>query len=263
MASSPPLPRRLFAGKRIAVVGFSDDEKAMLRHLFDDEEAFSRSFDFRDSPTATAAGPSVFDLIVVELPNDGAVPGGSIDAWLVAGPPVLLTGSIEALRSHLSWLSGTAHQFLVAPWSAEELALRVGVLLQTPGASSARKSADPVVVLADDDPSITSLLRVTLSRQGFSCHIAEDGGQALELTKRLKPQVLVLDVNMPIHDGFEVLAELRRDSDTRDVRVLLLTACEQESDIVRGFGLGSDDYVIKPFNPMEVTARVKRLAGRR
>jgi CheY-like chemotaxis protein len=260
MASAPSLPRRLFAGKRIAVVGFSDAERATLRRLFDDAEGFSRSFELHDSP-ATATGPSVFDLIIIGLPSDGA-PAAGVGEWLTAGPPVVLAGSVDALRCHVSALTGLAHQLIVAPWSAEEFILRAQVALLSRRESPVQDAAEPVVVLADDDPSITSLLRVTLSRQGFTCHIAEDGEQALTVTKRVKPHALVLDVNMPNLDGFEVLAELRRDSSTRDVRVLLLTACEQESDIVRGFGLGTDDYVVKPFNPMEVTARVKRLVGR-
>jgi two-component system phosphate regulon response regulator PhoB len=67
---------------------------------------------------------------------------------------------------------------------------------------------------------------------------------------------------MPNQSGYEVLASVRNDPLTRDIRVILLTARQQETDVVRGFGLGADDYVIKPFSPMELIARLKRLLGK-
>jgi len=66
-------------------------------------------------------------------------------------------------------------------------------------------------------------------------------------------------VNMPYIDGFEVLSTLRNDPETAHIPIMMLTSVQQESDIVRGFGLGADDYVVKPFNPMELLARIKRL----
>jgi len=72
---------------------------------------------------------------------------------------------------------------------------------------------------------------------------------------------LVLDVNMPGMDGFDVLMRLRADTHTRDIPVILLTARQQEEDVMRGFGYGAADYVIKPFKPTELAARVSRLVG--
>jgi DNA-binding response OmpR family regulator len=79
----------------------------------------------------------------------------------------------------------------------------------------------------------------------------------LEAIRRIRPQAAVLDVDMPGMDGYEVLAAIRREE--LPVRVLLVTARQQESDVVRGFTLGADDYVVKPFSPMELVARLKRL----
>jgi len=87
-----------------------------------------------------------------------------------------------------------------------------------------------------------------------------DGRKALEAARRWRPQVAVLDVNMPGMDGYEVLAALRAEN--LPVRVMLLTARQRESDIIRGFTLGADDYVVKPFSPMELVARLKRLIPR-
>jgi DNA-binding response OmpR family regulator len=80
------------------------------------------------------------------------------------------------------------------------------------------------------------------------------------MVRDLKPQAAVLDVNMPGMDGYEVLSAIRDEE--HPVRVLLLTARQQENDILRGFTLGADDYVVKPFSPVELTARLKRLLGR-
>jgi len=70
---------------------------------------------------------------------------------------------------------------------------------------------------------------------------------------------VVLDVRMPVLDGFDVLTSIRRNTDISRVPVLMLTACKEEDDVIRGFGFGADDYLIKPFNPVELAARLTRL----
>ena len=115
------------------------------------------------------------------------------------------------------------------------------------------------ILIADDDPTTLTLLRTTLRNYGMDCRIAEEGEQALALIRSAPPDVAILDVVMPNLDGFEVLAAVRNDRSLRHVRVMLLTAMQQEADIVRGFALGADDYVLKPFSPVEVVARLKRL----
>ena len=82
----------------------------------------------------------------------------------------------------------------------------------------------------------------------------------IETLRRIKPHAAVLDVNMPGMDGYEVLSAIR--SEALPVRVLLLTARQQENDVIRAFALGADDYVVKPFSPMELVARLKRLLAR-
>jgi DNA-binding response OmpR family regulator len=82
----------------------------------------------------------------------------------------------------------------------------------------------------------------------------------LELIRAAPPDVAILDVIMPNLDGFEVLAAIRNERALKNVRVMLLTALQQETDVVRGFALGADDYIVKPFSPVEVMARLRRLA---
>ncbi|MEI9974680.1 MAG: response regulator [Ignavibacteriota bacterium] len=92
-----------------------------------------------------------------------------------------------------------------------------------------------------------ALVRTALANFGMECYTAVDGPSALEMIRRYRPHAAVLDVNMPGMDGYEVLSAIR--SEEIPVRILLLTARQQESDVIRGFTLGADDYVVKPFSP--------------
>jgi len=107
-----------------------------------------------------------------------------------------------------------------------------------------------------------ALVEAAVGNAGFECRVATDGSAALETIRSWQPDLAVLDVNMPNRSGFEVLSALRNDPLTREIRVILLTARQQETDVIRGFSLGADDYVIKPFSPMELVARMKRLLGK-
>lgn len=116
------------------------------------------------------------------------------------------------------------------------------------------------VVIADDDETVLAIVQATLRNSGWRCHLVADGIEALAVTKRLRPDAVVIDVNMPGRDGFDVLSALRNDARTRGIPVVLLTARHQEIDVIRGFDLGAADYVAKPFNPLELAARLERLA---
>jgi two-component system OmpR family response regulator len=116
------------------------------------------------------------------------------------------------------------------------------------------------VLVADDDSTVLALVRTALENFGMECYLAADGPKALDAARRLRPQAAILDVNMPGMDGYEVLSAIRAEN--LPVRVMLLTARQQENDIIRGFTLGADDYVVKPFSPMELVARLKRLVLR-
>jgi len=115
------------------------------------------------------------------------------------------------------------------------------------------------IVVAEDDAPIRELLVHHLEREGFRCEQAADGPAALRLA-RTGADVLVLDVGLPVVDGFDVIRALRRES--RELPILVLTARSDEIDRVVGLEIGADDYVVKPFSPREVVARIKAL-GRR
>ncbi|NBD22361.1 response regulator transcription factor [Paenibacillus glycinis] len=115
------------------------------------------------------------------------------------------------------------------------------------------------LLVVDDDPHIRELLRLFLAREGFDIVEAEDGGDALRVLEQTQVQLVVLDVMMPNMDGWELCRELRRD---KELPVLMLTAKGETSQKIKGFDLGADDYLVKPFEPLELVARVKALLKR-
>lgn len=115
------------------------------------------------------------------------------------------------------------------------------------------------ILIADDDPFLRELLVHKLSGAGHQVHTAEDGGSALSQAREMTPDLVVLDAMMPILDGFEVLRRLRGDPATADIPVIMLTSLRREEDIVGALKLGAADYLVKPFIPDELVARIGRL----
>lgn len=116
------------------------------------------------------------------------------------------------------------------------------------------------VLLVDDDPKIRDVLRLYVEREGHRVLFAADGESALDSAMRAHPDLILLDVMLPGLDGFEVCRRIR---DGSDVPILLLTARSGEGDKVIGLDMGADDYVVKPFSPRELMARVRALLRRR
>jgi DNA-binding response OmpR family regulator len=119
----------------------------------------------------------------------------------------------------------------------------------------------PLVLCADDDEDILSLVTLRLERAGFDVVQAHDGDEAIELVRGRRPALAVLDVMMPKRTGYEVLAELRADASLREVRVILLSARVQESDVERGMSAGADAYLAKPFKAGDLVEKVGELLG--
>ena len=115
------------------------------------------------------------------------------------------------------------------------------------------------ILVVEDDEHIAYILRFLLERNGFAVEQAIDGRQALDRFARPPPDLVLMDIMLPYHDGLELLDRLRGDPAWRGVPVLMLTAKAREADIVRALDLGADDYVTKPFQPEEVLARVRRM----
>jgi len=115
------------------------------------------------------------------------------------------------------------------------------------------------ILIVDDDPNIRELVRVFLRNEGFDIYEASDGVDALAQLETLKADLVILDVMMPNMDGWELCRELR---ESYDLPLLMLTAKGETAQKIKGFQLGTDDYLVKPFEPLELVARVKALLKR-
>lgn len=115
--------------------------------------------------------------------------------------------------------------------------------------------------MVDDDDVIRQLISVNLELEGFDVTTAIDGQDCLEKVKDVDPAVVTLDIMMPRLDGWEAASRLRADPDTAGIKVVLLSARAQEADLQRGDRIGVDAYLTKPFDPDELIATVRRLAG--
>jgi len=115
------------------------------------------------------------------------------------------------------------------------------------------------ILVVDDEPQIVKVLQAYLEKAGYQVVTALDGKAALATFDRERPDFMILDLNLPGMDGFEICREIRRDS---NIPILMLTARVEEADKLNGLELGADDYVVKPFSPREVVARVKTIFRR-
>ena len=120
-------------------------------------------------------------------------------------------------------------------------------------------AATASVLVVDDDPRMLSMMRRVLEVDGYAVTVAPDGSEALDVLRSQAVDLLILDVMMPGLDGFEVCRIVRRES---GIPILMLTARDEATDKVTGLDCGADDYVVKPFNPDELTARVRALLRR-
>jgi len=120
----------------------------------------------------------------------------------------------------------------------------------------------PRIVVIEDEPDIREVLRYNLVRDGFAVDTAEDGDAGLALVRRRRPDLVLLDLMLPGRDGLSVCRALRDDPVTHEIPVIMVTAKGEESDVVLGLGLGADDYIVKPFSPKVVVARVRSVLRR-
>ena len=281
-AANTPLPDSMvqeLSAKRIALVGFAEMEAERVCAALARIGAKPRSFAVDDPPDCDPIRDC--DVVMVHVRPE------TMDAqWLspafVAprGMPLVLVGAREHLLALPPSVQSRAQEFLIDGWQPEEALMRLRFALSRAGAPAASTpsavespstaeplsaapparrtvTARPEVLIAEDSLTIQALIRSVLENYGMTCRVAASGTEALRMLREHQPHAMVLDVNMPGLDGFEVLAAIRREA--IPVRVILLTARQAESDIIRGFSLGADDYIVKPFSPLELVARLKRL----
>ena len=115
------------------------------------------------------------------------------------------------------------------------------------------------ILIVEDDFNIADLLRLYLEKDGYTVHMAPDGGKGVELFRQVKPDLVLLDLMLPVLDGWGVLRSIRAES---DCPVIMLTAKGETADKVSGLKMGADDYITKPFSPKELVARIKAVMRR-
>jgi len=122
--------------------------------------------------------------------------------------------------------------------------------------------AKPTILVVDDEEDILELVKLHLSREGFTVVLAETGEQALKLVQTQPPGLVVLDLMLPGVDGLDVCKRMKADPRTRQIPIVMLTAKGEEADIVTGLELGADDYMTKPFSGRVLVARIRRILRR-
>jgi DNA-binding response OmpR family regulator len=118
---------------------------------------------------------------------------------------------------------------------------------------------DSTILVVDDDPVILKLLEVNFEMEGFTVLIARDGAEGIDVARSERPDVIVSDIMMPKKSGLELVTDLKGDPDTSDIPIILLSAKAQNADVRSGLDSGADEYVTKPFEPLDLVDRVNRL----
>jgi two-component system KDP operon response regulator KdpE len=135
----------------------------------------------------------------------------------------------------------------------------MGLKLHKTRTEGQEMAVEPLILAVDDEAGILRLIKLELSSQGFRVIVANDGEEALRMAEQQRPDIVVLDIVMPDMSGLEVMRRLRERT---SIPVILLTAKDHDEDKVRGLELGADDYLVKPFNPEELSARVRAVLRR-
>lgn len=120
----------------------------------------------------------------------------------------------------------------------------------------------PVILIVEDDPALVELLKYNLEKEGYATVVATDGELALTLVEEEEPILVVLDWMLPKLSGIDVCRRLRQQSSTKKLPIVMLTARGEEDDRIKGLESGADDYIVKPFSPSELTARVRAVLRR-
>ena len=115
------------------------------------------------------------------------------------------------------------------------------------------------ILIVDDEPNIVMTLEYTFKKSNYEVFIARDGQEALDILKTNFPDVIILDIMMPMVDGFATLEQIRKDENLKHTKVLFLSAKNKESDIEKGMALGADAYMTKPFSIKKVVEKVEEL----
>jgi two-component system alkaline phosphatase synthesis response regulator PhoP len=119
------------------------------------------------------------------------------------------------------------------------------------------------ILIAEDEPSIVAAVEFLLQRNGYEVRVARNGEEALKAVESERPDLVVLDVMMPVKSGYEVCTRIREHPDFRHTKVIMLSAKGRDAEVTRGLSLGADVYITKPFSTRDLVARIEALLGQR
>ena len=199
------------------------------------------------------------DLVVLNT----AIESGA-DAWKSVfskanfEKPVLMIAALKELPQMEAISVERPADIVFPPWEPEEIAFRARRILDRRGPAKKRRT----VILADDDPMVYSLLAPLLEKAGIECRNVGDGRQALDAIRSSPPDAAILDIGIPRISGLTVLTEVRKSPETRALPIMMLTARQQQSEVNKALSFGANDYMVKPFRPADVVARLLRLMPR-
>lgn len=206
-----------------------------------------------------------FDLILLDLllPDaDGRKVLLTIrDSAPNLATPVFVLSAKTGQQARTECLALGANSFIEKPFDPEALAAEVAAQLSHEVSSPPKQTGGQRILVVEDDELVASIIKHRLEREGFTLHHYADGESALEAITRADFGLAIIDVKLPGLDGFELLERLRANAATAQVPVIMLTALGSERDVVHGLELGANDYMVKPFSPVELMARVHRLLG--
>jgi DNA-binding response OmpR family regulator len=117
------------------------------------------------------------------------------------------------------------------------------------------------VLIADDEPNIVLSLEFLVTQAGYEIRVARDGAEALAAVREWRPDLVLLDIMLPLKDGFEVCQQIRDDPAIRDTKVIMITAKGREVEVAKGMAVGADAYVTKPFSTKELVALIRQMLG--
>jgi DNA-binding response OmpR family regulator len=264
---------------RILLIEDDPESQAHIRNILKENGDL---FQLIVAETATRAMDLVlrqkFSLILLDLvlpDRDGREILRSMKYEFSIKTPVFIITAIEKDVVRVECMSLGAEKFIVKPIDPEKFMLEVRNVLNgktealtlvpigaetDPGVKKKKLDATAFTVLvADDDLLQGKFIKERLGREGFRVEHVDTGTAALQALARNNYSLLILDVQMPGSNGFEVLKRVRNDMKLPDLPVIMLTAMGSESDIIKAYDLGADDYILKPYSAVQLVARVKSL----
>ena len=254
----PARQLKALEGCKVAAIGFGRQDIAGLATSMNERRA---RIEFL--PRGEMSQFSEFDLLLLNAASTETLKreAGYFREILALGIPTVVIGSRAALTVLRDSTDPFTWDFAAKPLHLDELAWRAAGLLTRQLTANSSRRLPARVVVADHDPFTRTLIESAMNQLGVQCTLTEEGEAAWTSIEELKPGAVILDLTLPNRDGFQLMADIRRTTTGRKPKIIVLSARQSETDILRAFSLGADDYITKPFSPLELSARLTRLLG--